>query len=416
MLRILRKQSPLLLILPFSFALAHPAKAQRHERKPHAFEAVCLTIQDQSTKLYLPKFFAPILIEHHPLIRSIETEVCADGKDNDCDNRIDEPACISRCGDGLLQPGEECDDSNRVAGDGCDPNCQIEAVCGNGSVEKGEECDTQGAVDGGCCVDCQIIVPSCGNGIVECGELCDEGANNGSGSCDKQCKPIVVSDSIFALNGSACDSCAKERCSDQDFGKGTLYQMADSDQNTKDALSCMLITGCIQQNLISGVACYCGGGVGKNSLGCLSPDIPFPEELYPSGDCRAVFENISGQGWPYLSGNMPLIYDDTLRSASLVADQCIRDRCYEECRPQPPRDQFRCGDKRCKIASEYCETVLPGIRGALTGYTCKPLLPGCLEQNLDPACEACVPEINAAGPGHCSGDAKSGFKASIAMP
>jgi cysteine-rich repeat protein len=44
------------------------------------------------------------------------------------------------CGDGLLDPGEQCDDGNNELGDGCDENCQVEsegcpaiplAGCGN---------------------------------------------------------------------------------------------------------------------------------------------------------------------------------------------------------------------------------------------------------------------------------------------
>lgn len=35
-----------------------------------------------------------------------------------------------RCGDGLLEPPEQCDDRNRAPGDGCTPWCQVEADCG----------------------------------------------------------------------------------------------------------------------------------------------------------------------------------------------------------------------------------------------------------------------------------------------
>jgi len=40
---------------------------------------------------------------------------------------FDVPAeCVPTCGDGLLQAGERCDDSNTTPGDGCDPACQPE--------------------------------------------------------------------------------------------------------------------------------------------------------------------------------------------------------------------------------------------------------------------------------------------------
>ncbi|HSE41117.1 MAG TPA: DUF4215 domain-containing protein, partial [Acidobacteriota bacterium] len=46
---------------------------------------------------------------------------CADDVDNDCDGAIDamDPDCFI-CGDGILQPGEECDDGNNNPFDGCD--------------------------------------------------------------------------------------------------------------------------------------------------------------------------------------------------------------------------------------------------------------------------------------------------------
>jgi hypothetical protein len=38
-----------------------------------------------------------------------------------------------------VDPGEECDDCNTVSGDGCSATCMSE--CGDGVVERGEECD-----------------------------------------------------------------------------------------------------------------------------------------------------------------------------------------------------------------------------------------------------------------------------------
>ena len=59
------------------------------------------------------------------------------------------------CGDGIEQPGEECDDNNMTPADGCEPNCTITPVCGDGSLQTGEECDDMGtAVGDGCDASC----------------------------------------------------------------------------------------------------------------------------------------------------------------------------------------------------------------------------------------------------------------------
>jgi cysteine-rich repeat protein len=54
------------------------------------------------------------------------------------------------CGDGRLQAGERCDDGNPGSGDGCRPDCTVEA-CGDGILDPKEECDDGNASDGDCC-------------------------------------------------------------------------------------------------------------------------------------------------------------------------------------------------------------------------------------------------------------------------
>jgi cysteine-rich repeat protein len=60
-----------------------------------------------------------------------------------------------RCGDGHVDPGEECDDGNTRNGDGCSAACHHEPVCGNGRVEVGEACDDGNTEPGdGCSPGC----------------------------------------------------------------------------------------------------------------------------------------------------------------------------------------------------------------------------------------------------------------------
>lgn len=48
--------------------------------------------------------------------------------------------------------------------------------CGDGRVDPGETCDDAERVDGGCTDDCRL--DSCGNGVLDAGETCDLGPSN----------------------------------------------------------------------------------------------------------------------------------------------------------------------------------------------------------------------------------------------
>jgi cysteine-rich repeat protein len=91
-------------------------------------------------------------------------------------------AGVAVCGNGILDPGETCDDGNTVSSDGCSAECQIEPgwtcpvpgqpctpICGDGIVVGDEECD-------------------CGNGTVPVPEGCP-GPNNDMtyGGCTTHC-------------------------------------------------------------------------------------------------------------------------------------------------------------------------------------------------------------------------------------
>jgi len=89
------------------------------------------------------------------------------------------------CGNGAIDPSEECDygDDNSDVGP-CTHKC-TKAVCGDGNVWEGVEACDMGAANskdyGGCALDCQWA-SRCGDGLVDVGyEDCDQGALNGSG-------------------------------------------------------------------------------------------------------------------------------------------------------------------------------------------------------------------------------------------
>ncbi len=67
------------------------------------------------------------------------------------------------CGNGIVDPGEVCDDGNTVSGDGCSADCLSNEACGNGIIDvaKGEQCDDGNARDhDGCSSSCRPETPA----------------------------------------------------------------------------------------------------------------------------------------------------------------------------------------------------------------------------------------------------------------
>jgi fibro-slime domain-containing protein len=102
--------------------------------------------------------------------------------------------CRTNCGDGMVGPGEECDDgTNRGAYNECAPECVLGPRCGDAVLQTdyGEECDdgVNAGTYGGCGPDCKPG-PHCGDAVVQAadGEQCDDGQNAGNyGGCDQGC-------------------------------------------------------------------------------------------------------------------------------------------------------------------------------------------------------------------------------------
>ena len=114
------------------------------------------------------------------------------------------------CGDGLVQPGEQCDDGNHTDGDGCSAKCTLEKllVCGDGVVEPGEQCDDGNLLDGdGCSGNCTLEgLLVCGDGIVQPGEQCDDGNAVNTDLCTTACKLAACGDGFVQKQaGEQCD-------------------------------------------------------------------------------------------------------------------------------------------------------------------------------------------------------------------
>lgn len=230
-------------------------------------------------------------------------ETCDDGNHVDgdgCSAACEDEDGQVTCGNGVLEWGEQCDDGDTTSGDGCSASCSLEFVCGdgfcdsgngeacalcpqdccpncgNGAVDPGEDCDganlngltcVGACYDGGslfCTPDCQYnftgctgTLPTCGDGVAECNEICD-GAD---------------------LNGSTCDSLG--------YAGGTLACGATCTFNTS---GCGALLGYLNENF--DVQCPPAGWTFGGDWECGTPSLVGPAAAYSAPNCIAT--NISG--------------------------------------------------------------------------------------------------------------------------
>ncbi|MCG8424917.1 MAG: proteoliaisin, partial [Proteobacteria bacterium] len=134
-------------------------------------------------------------------------EVCDDG------NRLDDDGCnhnctlIETCGNGIVDRdnGEVCDDRNTDAGDGCSADCRSDETCGNGVTDRavGEVCDAEPQ-----CVDQCSRLASCGNQYLDRGEACDDGNHTDRDGCSADCQSDETCGNaiIDSILGEHCDA------------------------------------------------------------------------------------------------------------------------------------------------------------------------------------------------------------------
>jgi cysteine-rich repeat protein len=127
---------------------------------------------------------------------------------NQIRSTVEAASCLTpatSCGDGVLDPNEQCDDGNNVSGDGCSAACELETTCGDGVIGAGEQCDDGNTTSGdGCSATCQLETV-CGNGIVEGVEQCDDGNTVSGDGCSSICTYETVCGDGKKEGNEQCD-------------------------------------------------------------------------------------------------------------------------------------------------------------------------------------------------------------------
>ena len=164
-------------------------------------------------------------------------------------------SCNPVCGDGVLEPGEECDDgaaNSDTDPDACRTTCVLPS-CGDGVVDMGEECDeglnNSDTARDACRTDCTL--PSCGDGVVDFGEACDDANNDDCDGCRGDCSAAegTCGDGTFDPQCEACDDGNNADCDgcrgdcltvEGVCGNGTLDELCEvcEDGNNDDCDGC----------------------------------------------------------------------------------------------------------------------------------------------------------------------------------
>jgi cysteine-rich repeat protein len=154
----------------------------------------------------------------------------------------------STCGNGFVDPGEECDDGNTLSDDGCSSLCKVECdftcgcgdpsnlckplvICGDGVQSPSEGCDDGNTNNGdGCSANCQVephwvcpvpgrpCAPMCGDGVLVGTETCDDGNTVAGDGCGENC--------LIEGGGPSCGdgvTSGTEECDDGALNNGSTY-------------------------------------------------------------------------------------------------------------------------------------------------------------------------------------------------
>jgi cysteine-rich repeat protein len=199
--------------------------------------------------------------------------------DNDC-----EPICAN----GVVEPGEVCDDSNRIDGDGCGADCASDETCGNDIVDAAA------------------------------GEVCDDGNTTGGDSCPADCKNI--DECVTDHGGCSTDA----DCSDLPVGRactchagysGDGVTCTDIDECTLGTDTCDPLVSCT--NTPGSYACgACPSGYQMTMDGCQDID----ECAVSNAGCSTSCANLPGS---FECGNLGPVATSSQHSCAIHASGAL---------------------------------------------------------------------------------------------
>lgn len=249
--------------------------------------------------------------------------------------------------------GEECDDANNAANDGCSPTCKKEK-CGDGTVQqKGadglpntaddEKCD-DGNLDVGDGCNNECAVETCGNGVHDQGEECDDGVGNSDtkpGACRMDCTRPTCDDGVIddvEPYGEQCECLGVDGAETITNENGSTWLQCNVDVDGFPAL-------CSQCR-----ANYCGDGFQFNP-GADNETGTLDDELCDAGPFNTNFPVGSGECTTHAQCPGSICVDGECALQVTCSDDadCHGGKCVRQmCMPGGCANDADCGeDARC---------------------------------------------------------------------
>src|SRR5262245_10571889 len=222
------------------------------------------------------------------------------------------------CGNGIIDPGEECDDGNRVAADCCSATCHFDPA-GASCDDEGNTCTTDQCNGQGVCLHTARTGPCHAGAFCTVNATCQGGVCQGTardcsassdqcndGACDETadaCVPRAKANGTACNDANACtqvDSCQAGVCT------GTSPVVCAGPDQCHDAGTCDPATGtCSYAARADGTACNDGNActqtdscqagtcTGQNPVVCAAQD-----QCHKVGTCNTATGTCSNPNKP----------------------------------------------------------------------------------------------------------------------
>lgn len=166
---------------------------------------------------------------------------------------------VAVCGNGEVEPPEQCDDGNTTPGDGCSAICQTTVQCSDGVDNADSEDALVDAGDPGCHTDGNVAnilsydpndndeshTFACQNGVTEGAEQCDDGNTANGDGCSNSCTIEVASSSSSSVVSSSVASSVASSAISSSVASSAVSSSAASSVSSSSAPTCNGLTATI---------------------------------------------------------------------------------------------------------------------------------------------------------------------------